>query len=208
MIKVPYTKRIFDFILSLFLIILLLPLLILVTVLIIVNGLFTKEDRGSIFLAEKRVSQGKIFPFLKFRIFKMPVARDIMVNGARAKILEKNPENLTHAGKFFKKWGLDELPQLFNILIGHISFVGPRPAPMSEYESELQRGIMRKKMLKAGLTAGAQLLKGTKRTFDDEVALDNAYIEKCRTASSLSLLAEDVRILLHLARVAMKGTDE
>lgn len=138
----------------------------------------------------------------------MPVARDIMDNGARAKVLEKDPENLTRAGKFFKKWGLDELPQLFNILIGHISFVGPRPAPPSEYERELQLGITRKKMLKAGLTAGAQLLKGTKRTFDDEVALDNAYIEKCRTASSLSLLAEDMRILLRLARVAMKGTDE
>lgn len=138
----------------------------------------------------------------------MPVARDIMDNGARAKILEKDPENLTRAGKFFKKWGMDELPQLFNIFIGHISFVGPRPAPMSEYESEISRGILRKKMLKAGLTAGAQLLKGTKRTFDDEVALDNAYIEKCRTASPLSLIAEDLQILTRLLRIALKGTDE
>lgn len=193
---------------SLALIILLTPLLTAIAALIKLNGLLRKADRGSIFLAEKRVSQGKIFPFLKFRIFKMPVARDIMVNGERAKILEKNPENLTRAGKFFKKWGLDELPQLFNILLGHISFVGPRPAPMSEYESELKRGISRKKMLKAGLTAGAQLLKGTKRTFDDEVALDNAYIEKCRTASPLALLLEDLRILARLLLVALKGTDE
>ncbi len=194
--------------LSFILILLFLPLFILVALFIIANGILRREDRGSIFLSEKRVSQGKIFPFWKFRIFKIPVARDIMDNGARAKILEKNPDNLTRAGKFFKKWGLDELPQLFNILIGHISFVGPRPAPPSEYERELQCGILRKKMLKAGLTAGAQLLKGTKRTFDDEVALDMAYIEKCRTASPLALLAEDLRILTRLLRVALKGTDE
>ncbi len=194
--------------LSFALIILLSPLFAAIALLIKLNGLIYKEDRGSVFLAEKRVSQGKIFPFLKFRIFKMHVARDIMVNGARAKILEKKPENLTRAGKLFKKWGLDELPQLFNILLGHISFVGPRPAPPAEYEDEIKCGILRKKMLKAGLTAGAQLLKGTKRTFADEVARDNAYIEKCRTASAFALLAEDMRILWQLAKVAMKGTDE
>jgi lipopolysaccharide/colanic/teichoic acid biosynthesis glycosyltransferase len=206
-IKIPPLKLLFDKIMSLILLIIFLPLSLLLIIAVKIDGLFIKEDKGPVFYIEKRVSQGKPFNLLKFRIYKLSAIEKIK-KGAHTKSVENEPGNLIDVGWLLKKWGFDEIPQLINVLKGDISIVGPRPKPTAEYLEEINRGIMNRKLLKAGLTGPVQVLKGTNRSYEDELAADNEYVEKCRNLSQIGLLAEDIKILFKTVKVMFKGTGE
>ena len=111
-----YIKRFIDIILSLSGLILLFPFFLLIAVLI------KKEDGGSVFFRQVRVGQnGKPFKIYKFRT---------MVENAErlgAKVTKEDDPRITEIGKFLRKYKIDELPQLINVLKGEMSFVGPRP---------------------------------------------------------------------------------
>ncbi len=108
-------KRIFDIMTSIFLIILLLPLLFFISILILVI------EGGPVFYMQERVGKNwELFKIIKFRT---------MINSSDqgARITSMNDNRITPLGKLLRKFKLDELPQLFNVLKGDMSFVGPRP---------------------------------------------------------------------------------
>lgn len=206
-LKLPLTKLVLDKVLASFLLVLTFPLTLLVAVAIKLDGVINPQNRGAIFYQEARVSQGKLFQLIKFRIFKNPAIEKIK-EGEMPKKIENQPQNLTSVGKILKKFGLDEIPQFWNILRGEMSFVGPRPKPLAEYQEEIAKGIYRRKVIRAGLTGPVQIMKGTVRTFEDELKGDLEYIEKCRTLSSWKILLVDLLILRKSIPVLLKGTGE
>lgn len=139
-------KRLFDFIMSLF-------LLIISGILMLIIALLVKAtSRGPVLYWSDRVGRNNT-------IFKMPKFRTMKINTpAVATHLLKNPDQyLTPVGKFLRKSSLDELPQLFSILKGDMSFVGPRPALFNQYdlvEFRTQKGVH---VLSPGLTGWAQI---------------------------------------------------
>lgn len=107
--------RLFDIIFSLLTLIILLPLFFIFSLLIIINS------KGPVFYLQKRVGKnGKLFNLIKFRT--------MYINADKQGFLTVgNDKRITSVGKFLRKYKLDELPQFINVLLGHMSIVGPRP---------------------------------------------------------------------------------
>lgn len=206
-IKLPLIKIAFDKILAILLLILSSPLSLLICLAIKLEGFVVPENRGPIFHWEQRVTQGKVFNLYKFRIFKLGASEEIR-KGKCPKDIENRPENLTNVGKVLKKIGLDEMPQFWNILKGDMSFIGPRPKPVAEYQEEIDKGMYRRKVIRAGLSGPVQVLKGTKRTYEDELKADMDYIEKCRDLSPIEILLTDFSIIIKTIKVLLKRTGE
>lgn len=207
LVQTPFAKLVFDKTLAIIALIFTLPINLVIIIAIIIDGVLHPNNRGNLFYKEERVSQGKIFTLFKFRILKNLAIEQIQ-SGVNPKDVENAPNTLTQVGFLLKKFGLDELPQLFNILKGEMSFVGPRPKPVSEYEEEIAKGIFRRKVIIAGLTGPAQILKGTKRTLDDELNADLDYIEMVKLSPPLKLLIFDLRVVAKTIKVLLKGTGE
>jgi len=160
------------------------------------------DSEGPVFVKLKRVTKGKEFYLFKFRS---------MVNGAEAmkkKLIEenerkdgplfkiKNDPRITRVGRFIRKTRLDEFPQLFNVLKGEMSLVGPRPHQSDEiarYEKHHKKVLT----IKAGMTGMAQVSGSSDLPFEEEVKLDVYYIENW----SLFL---DIKILLRTFLVLFK----
>ena len=173
----PWQKRALDIALSLGLLAVLAPLMLLIAIVIHLEGLFRPSSRGPTFLSEPRGSEGKVFRIPKFRIIRMDVYRKVSAEQKylHIKPMERVPANLTATGHYLKKFYLDELPQLFSILRGDMSFVGPRPWPLEPYYDEIERGILRKKLIRPGLTGLVQANKGNADS-RDEWTLDYSYL--------------------------------
>lgn len=207
LVPIHWQKRAFDVALSLVLILLLSPLLVLIAAAIVVEGLVDREARGPVFLTEPRGSEGRIFDLPKFRIVKMEVFYRVRATQKyqHIKPMESEPENLTRVGALLKTFYLDELPQLFSILKGDMSFVGPRPWPLEIYYEELDSGILRKKLIRPGLTGLVQANKGTEGG-PTEWELDYAYIGFMHaTESGWTALATDLGILRRSLRTVSEG---
>lgn len=139
-------KRLFDILSSLLGLFFLSPVFIVITIWILF------DSKGDIFFKQERVGlNGKLFKILKFRT---------MVPDAEKKGLQVtvgDDPRITHSGKFLRKSKLDELPQLFNVLIGDMSIVGPRPEVprfMNEYDDETRRIIL---SVRPGITDRASI---------------------------------------------------
>lgn len=208
LVEIAITKVIFDKVISLFLLMATLPISAIIILAIVFDGLLYKEDRGPLFFMEKRISAGRLFKLYKFRIFKVTAIGLIGKPGVITKAVENDPDNLTRFGKKLKKWGFDELPQLWSVFKGDMTIVGPRPAPLNEFEAEVSNGIYRKKIMRTGLTGPVQVMKGTERTREQEIEADNLYIEKLMSSSPLEVLLMDMEILLKTMRVVLKRTGE
>jgi lipopolysaccharide/colanic/teichoic acid biosynthesis glycosyltransferase len=208
-INPPLLKVLFDKFLAISILALTLPVSLVIVMAIKLNGLLDQDDRGPIFYSEERVSQGKAFKLFKFRILKVKAIDEQIIKQKRMpKAVENQPGNLTRVGKVLKKTGLDEIPQFWNILKGDMSFVGPRPKPITEYEEEIGKGIYRRKVIRAGLSGPAQVMKGTNRTYEDELQADFDYIKKCQTLPSWKILLFDLSILWRTIKVLLKMTGE
>lgn len=177
----PYFKTLFDFLFSLSLIFLLIPLFLLI---IFILFFFTDSK---VFFIHKRIGKnGK-----KFNLFKFSTMRH-----SRDKILSKyfqenpsqkiywqknqklkNDPRVTKIGYFLREYSLDELPQIFNILKGNMSFIGPRPI----VEDELQKygnNFESYKLVKPGLSGLWQVSGRNNTSYDERIELDCKYIEK------------------------------
>ncbi|MFC1477905.1 sugar transferase [Candidatus Margulisiibacteriota bacterium] len=206
-IKQNILKTAFDKCLAGLFLIITSPLFIVIVLASLLDSLFFSEDRGPVFYKEKRISQGELFGFYKFRIFKQKALDKMMAERGIiiTKELEYGQNNITRFGKVLQKVYLDELPQLWNVFTGDISFVGTRPWNPFEYEKEIAKGVYRKKIIKAGLVGAVQINKGKFNGIEEEWALDYDYIEKCKTLSPFRLLLLDISIIAKSILVMLKA---
>ena len=199
-------KRICDIIGSLILIIVTGPIMILSAIAIKIDShgtvFFSCRDDGNPLY---RVGQGgKLFSYFKFRSmlpgtdsmrYNELADKDVRADGPMVKI--KDDPRITRVGKFIRRWSVDELPELFLVLAGKISLVGPRPhlpEEVAKYEHHHKKILA----IKPGITGLAQISGRSDLTFEDEVKLDNYYIE------NWSLLL-DLAILLRTPAAVIKG---
>lgn len=171
-----YTKYLLDKIAAIILLVLLSPLMLITTSVIL---LF--EGRP-IFFKQKRVGfNGEIFNIIKFRtmqrdaeIRKQSLKRMNMMSGPVFKI--KNDPRVTRIGTFLRRWAIDELPQLVNIVRGEMSFVGPRP-PLPDEVKEYQLWQRRRLSMKPGLTCTWQISGRNNVDFQTWMYMDMEYID-------------------------------
>jgi lipopolysaccharide/colanic/teichoic acid biosynthesis glycosyltransferase len=201
----PLAKRVEDKIVAIVLLLVLSPVFALACAALGLDMVFARRDRGPWLYRERRISRGREFDLLKFRT----VRRDVLAaaNGpeAHARMLEANPANLTWAGRrILKPWYFDELPQLFNVLGGDMSLVGPRPWPPSMVRTQVAKGFTYRNEIIAGWTGPAQVQKGITEPAG-YAELDLAYVEECRRRSGTRLVRHDLRILWATVRVLIRG---
>ncbi|MFL5946456.1 MAG: sugar transferase, partial [Gaiellaceae bacterium] len=166
----------------------------------VLDTLFVRRDRGSLLYSEPRISRGREFGLLKFRTLRSDVLRRA---AGHARLLEVEPANLTWLGRqVLKPWYLDELPQLWNVLRGEISLVGPRPWPPQLVAQQRDEGLTYRDTLPAGLTGPAQITKGSGKRYAD---LDLEYADRFRTLGSWTLVRYDLEILARTLRVIARG---
>jgi lipopolysaccharide/colanic/teichoic acid biosynthesis glycosyltransferase len=204
-IQYPLTKRIFDRVVAALLLFALSPLLIVAFLLIGLDMIFVPRDRGAWFYRERRVTRGHEFDVLKFRVLRKEVLAELSERpGTYARLYEKETDNLTWAGSIIKRIYADELPQLFSVLRGHMSLVGPRPWPVSMVEKQVADGYDYRLRVTAGWTGPAQVRKdsGSK---SQSTGLDLEYIELCRTLGGLALLRYDLGILRRSIATMARG---
>ncbi len=162
-------KRIFDIIASLLAIVIFSPVLIFCAIWV------KRDTNGPIFFKQgRRTKNGKVFNMLKFR--SMIVNAEKMGTGL---FNYENDPRVTKSGKFLRDHSLDELPQLFNILVGDMSVIGPRPCvnyELGDYET-LNKRYKKRFMVKAGLSGLAQIQGRNELLWDDKVRYDNKYID-------------------------------
>lgn len=162
-----FIKRTIDIVLSLLGIILLtLPMLV-ITICV------KAEDKGPALFCQKRVGKNKKnFTLYKFRSMKMCTPHDMPTH------LLDNPEQyILKCGRLLRKSSLDELPQLFNILFGHMSFVGPRPALWNQDDLIAERDKYGANDVKPGLTGWAQINGRDELEIPDKARLDGDYVK-------------------------------
>ncbi len=168
-----------------------------------IDMLLVPRDRGPFFHRERRISRGREFDLLKLRMLRADVLAGLGADDY-VRIPEADPGNLTRAGRLLKRWYLDELPQLANILRGDMSLVGPRPWPIAMVSEQVAAGLDYRNLVTAGWTGPAQVTKGA----PDPVGyaeLDLAYVEGCRTWSAPRLVRYDLGILVRTAGVILRG---
>lgn len=187
-------KRIFDIIASAGGLILLSPVMVGITIKI------KAEDGGSIIYRQKRIGKnGKSFEMYKFRsmvenadhLFEKIKDKN-NVDGAMFKM--KNDPRITKTGKFLRKHSLDELPQLFNVLKGDMSLVGPRP-PLPSETKQYTKYDKQRLLVVPGCTGLWQATVRNEVGFNDMVQLDLKYIKKASFMFDLSILLKTIKII-------------
>ena len=201
----PYLKWITDKIVSLAVLAGFSPVFIVVMLAMAVSMLLRPADRGAWFYRERRISRGREFNVLKFRVLREDVIAQMQRENGHAWLYESEKSNLTWAARYFiKKWYFDELPQLFNILKGDMSLVGPRPWPVYMVHAQIKRGVVYRNLIHAGWTGPTQLQKGSPTKQGDE-KLDLEYFNRCRTWPGWRLWLYDMRALFQTLRIMLKG---
>ncbi len=173
-------KRILDIIVSLLMIIILSPLMLFTAITIKLTS------PGRIIFKQQRVGLGqKPFTMYKFRSMREEAESDISST-------EKNDPRCTKFGRFIRKYSIDELPQLFNVLIGNMSLVGPRPE-IPYYVKEYRKSVplyMVKHYVKPGITGWAQIndLRGSDTSIEERIRYDIYYIEHWSVLFDIKIL--------------------
>jgi lipopolysaccharide/colanic/teichoic acid biosynthesis glycosyltransferase len=189
-------KRLFDIIASLLAIVLLAPVFIFAAV-----GIMA-ESKGPLFYRQTRVGlKGKHFSMWKFRSMQPNLSpsdtarlREAQTQaGLRFKMADD--PRITNVGKFIRKYSVDELPQLFNVLVGDMSLVGPRPAIPSEVAEYTSRQMLRLQSV-PGITCIWQVSGRSNIPFLQQVEMDIEYIYKANIVLDLTLLLKTVPAVL------------
>ncbi|MBE8118840.1 sugar transferase [Limosilactobacillus fermentum] len=176
--------------------------LILLSWLFLILALCIKlHDGGPVFYSQTRVGKGqKKFRMWKFRSMvtnadklKEKLMAQNEIEGAMFKM--QNDPRVTKIGKFIRKYSLDELPQLWNVLIGDMSLVGPRPPLPKEVEQYTERDLLRL-MVKPGCTGLWQVTSRSSASFSEMVNLDLIYIERRSLRYDFILILKTIKIMI------------
>jgi lipopolysaccharide/colanic/teichoic acid biosynthesis glycosyltransferase len=198
----PWPKRLTDRLVPALLLLVTAPVVLVLLVGMGVSMALRPADRGPILYRERRISRGRPFDLLKFRVLRVDV---LTVAAGHVRRYEKDLDNLTWAGRhLIKRWYLDELPQLWNMLRGDMSLVGPRPWPVAKFESQVARGVTYRRYIQAGWTGPAQLQKGAESPIRGEEA-DLGYVDHCRRWSGWRLWRYDMAVLIRTLQVMARG---
>jgi lipopolysaccharide/colanic/teichoic acid biosynthesis glycosyltransferase len=201
----PTPKRILDKVVVLVLLLLLAPVVLVVVAAMGLGMLVRARDRGPWLYREPRISRGKVFGLLKFRTLRADVLDQVASGESHVRLQEADEENLTWAGRrVLKPWYLDELPQLWNVLRGDMSLVGPRPWPPSMVATQVARGFAYRNEFVAGWTGPAQVEKGLVET-SGYAELDVAYVDACRISSGWQIVRSDLELLRRTVAVIARG---
>ena len=161
-------KRALDVILSALIMIVLSPVLLLLVIAI------KLDSKGPVLFRQKRIGAGKsTFPILKFRTMRIDTPHDMPTH-----MLENPDQYITRVGGFLRKTSLDELPQLWNIFVGQMSFVGPRPALWNQYDLIEAREQYHANDVRPGLTGWAQINGRDELEINVKARLDGEYVAK------------------------------
>lgn len=162
-------KYIFDWIVAFLATLIFLPVLILPIAILI-----KLTSKGSIFFKQKRIGQNKkTFYLLKFRTMRVDTPNDVPTH------LLKDPQKwITPLGRFLRKTSLDEVPQLFNILRGEMSIIGPRPALWNQDDLIAERDKYGANQLRPGVSGWAQINGRDTLPIVDKARLDGEYVKK------------------------------
>ena len=162
-----FFKRFIDIVLSFIGGIVLLPVFLIIAIAIVI------DDPGPVFFRQKRVGKNKkLFWLHKFRSMKVKTP-DIPTH-----LLENPEQYITRVGKFLRKTSLDELPQVYDILFGKMSIIGPRPALWNQDDLIAERDKYGANEIKPGLTGWAQINGRDELEIPVKAKLDGEYVEK------------------------------
>jgi exopolysaccharide biosynthesis polyprenyl glycosylphosphotransferase len=188
-------KRLMDIVLSTVATIILSPVYLAIAVAI------KLDDGGPIFFSQKRVGLDNTeFRILKFRSMsldaeklKQSLVGNLQPDSPLFKI--KFDPRVTHVGAFLRKWSLDEIPQLLNVLVGHMSLVGPRPPLQSEVD-QYETHVSRKFLVKPGITGLWQVSGRSNLSWEESVRLDLSYVENWSIIGDTMILLRTVLTVL------------
>lgn len=190
-----FLKRQIDFWIAIVGLIVLSPGFLIISILIKIDSL------GPVFFRFERTGKnGEKFKPFKFRT---------MAKGAIAKGLKytvsKNDDRITRIGKFLRKWGIDELPQLINVLIGEMSLVGPRPT--FSYQTEKYNDFQKKRLLvKPGITSWAMVHGRNLLSWEERIKYDVWYAENWSVLLDVKILFKTI-YLIFIKKEGVYGKD-
>lgn len=184
-------KRLLDISCSFFAIIFFLPLFILIALII----KFT--SKGPILFKQERIGKNKkCFKVLKFRTMRIDAPKDVPTH-----MLEDPQKYITGIGRFLRKTSLDEIPQAFNIFIGQMSVVGPRPALYNQDDLIIERDKYFANNIRPGLSGWAQCNGRDTLSISEKARLDGEYVKRFN-------FWFDVKIVFRTVFQAFRGKDE
>ena len=160
------------------------------------------DSPGPVLFRQKRVGLGKShFYILKFRTMRIDTPGDMPTH------LLVNPEQyITRVGRFLRKTSLDELPQLFNILAGHMAIVGPRPALWNQFDLIAERDKYGANDIRPGLTGWAQINGRDELEIDVKARYDGEYVQRMSLAFDTRCILGTVTAVLRRDGVVEGGT--
>ena len=197
-----FFKRLIDILLSSIGIIVLIPVWIILAIAI------KTDDPGPIFFRQKRIARDKdgkqqFFQIFKYRSMKMCTPHDVPTH------LLNNPEQyITRVGSFLRKTSLDELPQIFNIWMGQMSIIGPRPALWNQNDLYEERAKYGANAVTPGLTGWAQINGRDELGIDVKARLDGEYVEKLSFGMDMKCFFGTILSVLKHDGVVEGGTGE
>ena len=190
-------KRLLDFVLSLIGIVVLMPVFIIIGILIKV------DSRGPVIFKQKRYGKNKEpFYIYKFRT----MASDAPQNVA-TKDLNDSKKYITKIGALLRRTSLDELPQLFNILLGQMTIVGPRPVVLKEENLIIARDLYGTNDIKPGITGWAQINGRDLLSIEEKAKLDGYYVENMGFKMDIKCFFKTVKYVLKGEGI-LEGGDE
>lgn len=190
-------KRFYDFVLALIGVLLLSPFLLILVLLI------KFDSKGPIIFTQKRVGKNKKY----FNIYKFRTMRINTPKNTPTHLLENPDQWITRIGKIMRKTSLDELPQLFNILKGDMSFVGPRPALWNQYDLIKEREKYGVHNVLPGVTGWAQVSGRDELLIPDKAKLDGEYLRNLNLWTDIKLVFRTLIVVIKTDGVVEGATD-
>ena len=192
----PIFKRFFDFFISLAAIVILIPFFIIISLIIKI------DSKGPVLFKQERVGKDKkIFKIWKFRTMRTDTPKDMPTH-----LLTDPQMYITRTGKFLRKTSLDELPQIFNILSGKMSIIGPRPALWNQYDLIEERDRYGANDIRPGLTGLAQIKGRDELPIDVKAQYDGEYVIKMSLWFDIKIFFETILSVLKSDGVVEGGT--
>lgn len=186
-----WLKRVFDSTVSLLFLFLLSPLMALISIIVLFD-----VGRPVLFVQERPGLHGVPFKLRKFRTMRTAVDQD--------GIPLPDEKRLTRVGSFLRRWSLDELPELWNVLVGEMSLVGPRPLLM-EYLPLYNERQAKRHLMKPGLTGLAQVSGRNSLSWEEKFELDVYYVEHWSLALDFMILLKTIWQVLSGSGVNAQG---